>query len=81
MDKDMEIWLFIDEPKPRDVWQLDECNHARNEENRDGGYTELKPCGDGAQKWRKSRHWPSVLDVVMGTERHREKGSYLSTLI
>ena len=81
MDKDMEIRLFIDEPKPRYVWKMDEWDHARNEENRDSGYTEFEPWGDGAQKWRESRRWPSFLCVVMDTERHREKGSYPSILL
>ena len=62
----MGIRLFIEESEPRDVWQLDEWDHAHNEENRDGRYPEFEPCGDGAQKWRKSRRWPSVLYVVTG---------------
>ena len=81
MDKDMKIRWFIDEPEPRDVWQLDEWDNAWKKENRDGGYMEFEPCGDGARKWRKLRRWPSILCVVTGTERHREKGSYLSTLL
>ena len=47
MDKDTEIWLFTDEIKLRDMWQLDEYDHARNKQNRDGGYTEFEPCEDG----------------------------------
>ena len=80
MDKDTEIWLFIDEPEPPDVWQMDESDHAHNIENRNGGYTDFEPCGDGARRWRKSRRLPSVLYLVTGTERHRKKGSFPSTL-